>query len=570
MTTPKASSITKGEVMKFIKNEISLKVVGVFALISLALTFATNEPGEKLAQTITSGAIANASGTGGPIVLDGMDPVCHASMGENTDGYIKKAIKSVYDRSNGPNNGQIAILGISSATNAGACGGNWNNLLQTKFLTEFGTAASGLQPTVTFYSTTTQISNFFDTTISASPPRMIYIPDDWGRSSAVEAIFTTNAEKIADFVNSGGGLFTSMGSYGWLTALLPGAVFNNGGCNGGPEATADGTADFGLTNSIVAACWHGYFTGNIGTLKVLVDYPYPTPADTRKAVSIGGGSVSLPSSFTLSATPASPEAGQPLTITATAQTLAGVPQAGVTVSMTVSAGPDAGQTFTATTNASGIATFTINTSSVGSNTYTATATVNGVVKTVSVTTVWAPPSTTLPPSTTTPPTTSAVPTTSDAPRPPVVPVYTVALDMNGGSCLVNGVANGSTTSATFVGYGYIPGPAECERDGFSLAGWALRGATESANLPLIVDPSGDVWRYFVAENLDLVAVWSEHPVPDTTDPAIEAPTTTVHDHSSHDHGNLPATGSETDFTGLIAFLVMVSGYGLFKFAKRKK
>ena len=55
----------------------------------------------------------------------------------------------------------------------------------------------------------------------------------------------------------------------------------------GPDATADGTADFGLTNSIVAACWHGYFTGNVGTLKVLVDYPYPTASSTRKAVSIG-------------------------------------------------------------------------------------------------------------------------------------------------------------------------------------------------------------------------------------------------------------------------------------------
>jgi len=92
----------------------------------------------------------------------------------------------------------------------------------------------------------------------------------------------------------------------------------------GPDATADGTSDFGLTNSIVAACWHGYFTGNVGTLKVLVDYPYPTASSTRKAVSIGGGSVSLPSSFTLAISPATPKAGEDLTITATAQTIAGV------------------------------------------------------------------------------------------------------------------------------------------------------------------------------------------------------------------------------------------------------
>lgn len=552
--------------MQFIKNEISLKVIGVLAMISLAMTFATNGTGERIAGTITAGATASASGSGGPIVLDGMDPVCHASMGENTDGYIKKVVKSIYDRSNGPNSSRIAIIGAASATSAN-CGGNWTTLLPNKFLTEFGTAGSGLQPQVDFYSTAAEITAFFSTTISASPPRMIWIPDNFGRTT--EGLFTSNAEKIADFVNSGGGLFSSMGAYGWLTALLPGAIYNNGGCNGGPEATAAGIADFGLSNTIVAACWHGYFTGNVGTLKTLVDYPYPTASDTRKAVSIGGGSVSLPSSFMLSASPASPQAGQPLTITATAQTLAGVPQAGVTVSMTVSSGPDAGQTFTAITNASGIASFTINTSSVGSNTYTATATVNGVLKTVSVTTVWAPPSSTAP-TTTAAPTTSASSPATTAPPTLIVPLYTVNLDMGGGSCIVDGIVHASTVSAAYLGYRYIPGPAECERNGFSLSGWAARGATTSANLPLIIDPNGEVWRYFIAADLDLVAIWSEHPVPETTTPASESPTTTVHDHSSHDHGGLPATGAETDFTGLIAFGVLVSGYGLFKFAKRKR
>lgn len=185
----------------------------------------------------------------------------------------------------------------------------------------------------------------------------------------------------------------------------------------GPDATADGTTDFGLTNSIVAACWHGYFTGNVGTLKVLVDYPYPTASSTRKAVSIGGGSVSLPSSFTLAISPATPKAGEDLTITATAQTIAGVPQAGVTVTVTVSSGPDAGQVLTATTNASGIAAITIRTNSTGTAVYTATATVSGVAKTVSATVTWDPPATTtLPPTTTTlAPTTTVAPTTTLAP-----------------------------------------------------------------------------------------------------------------------------------------------------------
>lgn len=199
----------------------------------------------------------------------------------------------------------------------------------------------------------------------------------------------------------------------------------------GPDATADGTADFGLTNSIVAACWHGYFTGNVGTLKVLVDYPYPTASSTRKAVSIGGGSVSLPSSFTLAISPATPRAGEDLIITATAQTIAGVPQPNVTVTVVVSSGPDAGQTLTAVTNASGIATITIRTNSTGTAVYTATATVSGVVKTVSATVTWDPPATTtLPPTTTTvAPTTTVGPTTTLAPTTTVetvVPVVTEA------------------------------------------------------------------------------------------------------------------------------------------------
>lgn len=390
---------------------ISLSLVGVFGLFGMV---------SLLSPTLPAPVYATTS-SGGPIVLDGMDPVCHAAYGENTDQYIAKVVKSVYDQSSMPgNNGKIAILGISSLTTAGGCGNNWNTLLSTKFLSQFTTA-----PTVQFITTTAELNTFFASGITSDAPRMIWIPDDWGRSGAVNSIFTTNAEKIADFVNSGGGLFASYNTYGWLTALLPSAVFNNGGCNGGPEATADGATDFGLTNAIVAACWHGYFTGNVGTLKTLVDYPYPTATDSRKAVSIGGGEVSLPSSFTLAISPENPPAGTPLTITATAQTLAGVPQAGVTVSVVVSTGPDAGQTFTATTNASGIATITINTSSVGTNVYTATATVNGIVKTVSTTVTWAaPPTTTAAPTTTTETPTTTPPPATTEPTPTTIAVPT--------------------------------------------------------------------------------------------------------------------------------------------------
>lgn len=347
------------------------------------------------------------SGGGGPIVLDGMDPVCHSGW-ESTGQYIAKVLKKVHDGSRNLSNGHIAIIGSNATTTS--CGSNWASQLSTQFLAEFPTA-----PQVDFYTTDAQITTFFSTTITSNPPAVLWIPDNWGRSGNTEAIFTSNAEKIADFVNGGGGLFANAGSYGWLTALLPNAVYNNGGCNGGPEATTDGVNDFGLSNTLVAACWHGYFTGNVGTLKTLVDYPYPSPTDSRKAVSIGGGSVSLPSSFVLSYSPQAPRAGEPITITATAQTLAGVPQAGVTVSMTVSSGPDSGQTFSATTDSNGVANIIVNTSSQGTAVYTASATVNGVVKVVSITVSWDPPAPTTVPATEAPTTVPETTTSTEAP-----------------------------------------------------------------------------------------------------------------------------------------------------------
>lgn len=379
------------------------KVIGII-LITLGLTTVFSvAPNNKIDYIIGGTKTANASG-GGPIVLDGMDPVCHSGY-ESTGQYIARVLKKVHDGASNPNNGHIAILGSNAGTNS--CGASWATKI-AEYTAEFGTA-----PVIDFYTTNAGITSFFASTINSAQPAMIWIPDNWSRSGTTEAIFTANAEKIADFVNSGGGLFANNGSYGWLTALLPSAVFNNGGCNGGPEATSDGIADFNLNNTIVAACWHGYFTGNVGTLKALVDYPYPSSSDTRKAVSIGGGSVSLPSSFTLAISPETPNAGEDLVITANAQTLAGVPQAGVTVTVTVSSGPDAGQTLTATTNSSGVATITVRTNSVGTAVYTATATVNGVAKTVSATVSWNPPTTTTAPPTTTTiaPSTTVAPTT---------------------------------------------------------------------------------------------------------------------------------------------------------------
>ena len=424
---------------------------------------------------LKSGAVSAVAG--GPIVLDGMDPVCHSGY-EGTGGYIAQVLKRAHDGANNLNNGKIAILGAQGVTNS--CGGDWNTLLTEQYLALFST-----QPAVDFYNTEASVVTFFDSVIFSDTPAVIWLPDNWSRSSQVESVFTANAEKIADFVNSGGALFANMGSYGWLTALLPSAVYNNGGCNGGPDATADGSTDFGLTNEMVAACWHGFFTGDVGTLKVLVDYPYPSPSDPRVAVSVGGGSVSLPSSFTLAISPANPRAGEDLVITATAQTLAGVPQEGVVVTVTVSSGPDAGQTLTATTDTNGIATITVRTNTTGTAVYTATATVNGVAKTVSATVEWVEPTTTTETPTTTTEAPAPAPTTTEAPTTTTeAPTTTTE-------------APTTTTEAP------VPAPTTTEA-------------------PAVT------------------------PAPTVTEPPVAQPTDTivVHDHSTHDHGpKLPATGS---------------------------
>jgi hypothetical protein len=224
----------------------------LLSILGLSFIFSSFAPTQEVG--IFNSKPANATSGGGPIVLDGMDPVCHSGW-EATGGYIARVLKKTHDATSNPSNGHIAIVGSNGAYTS--CGAQWSVMID-QYLAEF---PAGEKPTVDFYTTSTEVDNFFANVINSStPPAVVWIPDNWSRSATIEGKFTANAEKIADFVNSGGGLFSNMGGYGWLTALLPNAVYNNGGCNGGPEATADGIADFGLSNEIVVACWHGYFT----------------------------------------------------------------------------------------------------------------------------------------------------------------------------------------------------------------------------------------------------------------------------------------------------------------------
>ena len=102
-----------------------------------------------------------------------------------------------------------------------------------------------------------------------------------------------------------------------------------------------------------------------------------------------------------------------------------------------------------------------------------------------------------------------VPPTQSSPPPAGGPSpVRSSLDPGGGSCRVGGVNYSGVWNTTSLGFGYLPGPSDCARSGYQFKGWARSSApTVVIDLPLIVDPSDGVARYFSADSGDLVAVW---------------------------------------------------------------
>lgn len=95
---------------------------------------------------------------------------------------------------------------------------------------------------------------------------------------------------------------------------------------------------------------------------------------------------------------------------------------------------------------------------------------------------------------------------------PVVNAIRVDLDPRGGTCRVDKTKLTEPTRYVYLGYAYVPGPTDCTRPGHRLVGWAERAKpTELANLPLLFDPVDRVERFFVARNIDLLALWQEAP-----------------------------------------------------------
>lgn len=348
---------------------------------SLAMATIASVSGMAGVTALAVPASATPASSGGPVVLDGMDPLCHASMGENTGGYVTTVLGSVISKATRVNDGSVAVLGMGQNEpetcdywGAGTTDGQQIDGLLSQL---------SPQPAVTYSQTPAELDDFFSQLSAGTiKPAVLWIPDDWSRDSTIEDALTAHANDLADFVNSGGALFSDMGSYGWLTALLPHAVYNDGGCNGGPSVTAAGQAAFpALNDNIVEACWHGYFSGDTGALVPLVAWPYPDDNSDPVGVAIGGASVTLPSAFSMSGPSAPQLVGTAATVTATLKDGQGVATPGARVNFSVTSGPDSGLTGTQTTDSSGNASLDLPGASGGTDTVTADTVVNGVDKT---------------------------------------------------------------------------------------------------------------------------------------------------------------------------------------------
>ena len=84
----------------------------------------------------------------------------------------------------------------------------------------------------------------------------------------------------------------------------------------------------------------------------------------------------------------------------------------------------------------------------------------------------------------------------------------MSLDPGGGVCVVNGEPTTMSTRTPFLGYSYIPSAEQCARTGFTFQGWAATTKPGTVlSLPLLRSWDDGIWRYFIADNHDLIAVW---------------------------------------------------------------
>lgn len=334
---------------------------------------------------------------GGPVVIGGDDFTQHGSVntstGELQDGwlYLQRALENVAPKVVRPGaTATVAALGSAPSDATTEDGG-----------AAIGRAAAKAGLAVAYYDGEAAINAFFGALAAGSTnPGIIWIGGDGARNDLVAAeadALTANATRIADFVNSGGGLVSHGSQYGWLFALLPRLSAKSGGAEGDLYLTQAGEAAFpGVTVSHVnGGPWHNYFEGDFADLEILARSS--TRKDSRTgqdaAVIIGGASVTLPGAISLSPQSSTGLPGTTHAVTATIKQANGAAIVGARVAFSVTAGVNAGITGSAVTDSSGEARFSYRSNGVrGTDTIQASfVDATGTTRTDTATRVWAVP-----------------------------------------------------------------------------------------------------------------------------------------------------------------------------------
>lgn len=88
-------------------------------------------------------------------------------------------------------------------------------------------------------------------------------------------------------------------------------------------------------------------------------------------------------------------------------------------------------------------------------------------------------------------------------------MWKVSMDPADGECVDGTTSHSTEWTSVFVGYRYLPGEDDCDRDGFDFNGWAdVASPGVALRLPLLIDPTDGKKRWFVAANHSLIAVWT--------------------------------------------------------------
>ncbi len=236
-----------------------------------------------LALIVLVQAVLGRPAAAGPVVLGGDDLTDHGAVVPGTGPvqgwlYIQRALESMAPLvTRLGNDGSVAALGAapSSATSgdAGAA---------------IGVAAAAAGIAVRYFEGPEALAGFFaDLGTGQANPAIVWIAGtdasnnlDFDEGEAL----TANAEALAAFVNSGGGLMahgSGSTAYGWLTALLPGLVEVPECESAGAVLTAEGIATFrNLGNADIdtnAGPCHSHFEGDLGGLEVLAQDAFGFP-----------------------------------------------------------------------------------------------------------------------------------------------------------------------------------------------------------------------------------------------------------------------------------------------------